>query len=406
MHPLLLSGFDMKLRVCRQSRAEIEVVDGHDGLKMSTSTRYKPREFPFSSVICDGRSGYFSIGALRRLAKEQIPIFLTEPDGTLLYSILPPSPIKPNIRIAQLDASRDPEKSFHIARAIIKGKLARTLQVLTWLSERYDVQKQLRLVKREAMRLPDSSTVSQLRTCEGRVALGYWSAFGKCLPPILEFKTRMSSTRQQRSDFANDPVNICLNWGYGFLQSEIRRIVNSIGLECGVGFLHTTADYQSKQSMVFDVMEPYRFLVDLTVIQMVESKILDWRSVFFQASDYRARLDNGAKQKFIRLLRERFNVGTVYKNQRMRWDTVIAEKFNEVTRFLLGKTNRLDFMEPSLTLERFDSRELRSKILSLNASEARGVGIPKQSLHDLRAKAGSPQPFKLHNETMRKLLTV
>src|SRR5208337_4011721 len=120
MHPLLLSGFDVKLRVSRQSRAEVEFVNGHDSgfnRKESTSLRFRPRQLPYSSILVDARSGYLSIGALRRLAKEQVPIFLTEPDGSIIYSILPESPIKPDIRIRQFEAAHDREKAFKIARA-------------------------------------------------------------------------------------------------------------------------------------------------------------------------------------------------------------------------------------------------------------------------------------------------
>jgi hypothetical protein len=54
--------------------------------------------------------------------------------------------------------------------------------------------------------------------------------------------------------------------------------------------------------------------------------------------------------------------------------------------------------------KRFDNKELRDRILSLTASEAKQLGIPKQSLHDLRMKARSEKPFKLYKETRQRLL--
>ena len=106
------------------------------------------------------------------------------------------------------------------------------------------------------------------------------------------------------------------------------------------------------------------------------------------------------------MLEARFNEQVPYKGERLTWCSVISEECDELGRYLVGKSRTIDFMEPSPTLERFDNRRLRSKISSLNASEARRVGIPKQSLQDLKVKVRSPQPFKLHDETMRRLLAV
>jgi hypothetical protein len=50
-----------------------------------------------------------------------------------------------------------------------------------------------------------------------------------------------------------------------------------------------------------------------------------------------------------------------------------------------------------------DGAELRAKILSLTSSEAKRLGIPKQSLHDLRIKSRSGRSFKLYAGTREKL---
>jgi hypothetical protein len=97
-------------------------------------------------------------------------------------------------------------------------------------------------------------------------------------------------------------------------------------------------------------------------------------------------------------------VGTVYRNQRMRWDSVIAEKCSEFARFLVGRTNRLGFMEPSLKLERIDTRLMREKILSLTQSEAKKRGIGESTLHYLRNNARKPE-FTIYNTVMTKLST-
>jgi len=78
-------------------------------------------------------------------------------------------------------------------------------------------------------------------------------------------------------------------------------------------------------------------------------------------------------------------------------------KAAELGRFLTGRLSELDFTEPAPSLVREDDRELRAKILSLTSSEAKRLGIPKQSLHDLREKSKSSRSFKLYAGTRAKL---
>jgi CRISPR-associated protein Cas1 len=96
----------------------------------------------------------------------------------------------------------------------------------------------------------------------------YWGAFKKALPGWLDFQGLMTNSRQKN---ASDPFNAALNYGYGFLESECRMAINTLGLEPSVGFLHDFSDYQTKQSLVYDLQEPFRWLVDVPVIQAFES---------------------------------------------------------------------------------------------------------------------------------------
>jgi len=176
-----------------------------------------------------------------------------------------------------------------------------------------------------------------------------------------------------------------------------------VGLEPSVGFLHDFSDYQTKQSLVYDLQEPFRWLVDLTVIQAIESRALDIKDFYFTADDYRYRFETEPKRRFIAMLRERFNGGVRYNGRILKWDTVIEQKVGELGRFLLGKATRLDFSEPSPTLERTDSIELRRRILSLSQAKARKLGISKSTLHYLRKNARNDRPFKVYPKVRYRL---
>jgi CRISPR-associated protein Cas1 len=321
-------------------------------------------------------------------------------DGTMLSSILPPMPVTAALRAAQIQAANDPRKTVMIAKALIHAKLARSFQVLDWLGERYDIPREIQLAKLEPIKLSRAATVADIRTVEGRVARRYWEAFGKVLPEHLDFQGRMTSSHQNN---ASDPVNLALNYGYGFLEGEARRAINSVGLEPAVGFLHDLSDYQTKESLAYDLQEPFRWLIDVSVIEAFESRALDLHDFYFTGDDYRYRFDVGAKQRFIDLLRDRFNGGIGYKGQVLKWDTVIEQKTNELGRFLTGRSSRIDFEEPAPKLERLDNCELRAKILSLSASQARKLGIGKSTLHYLRRKSTEEKPFMIYSRVRQKI---
>lgn len=397
MNPLYLNGFGVRITVRElYSRSELQVQDGRGG----NTYAFQPRQTPFDSIIIDGHSGYISMQALHWLSRNNIPIHVMNYDGTLICTILPPTPIKADIRAAQHKAANDPERKLHIAHALVEAKITRSIQVLEWLAERYDISRELLRVRKEAARLGKAKTVTRLRTVEGRTALRYWEAYGRVLNEGLRFRNRLTKTRPNN---ASDPVNLALNYGYGFLEGECRRAVNVVGLESAVGFLHELGGQETKQSLVYDLQEPFRWLIDLTVIEAFESGMLDADSFYFTEEDYRLRFDIEAKGRFLHLLREQFNGGAEYNGRLLKWDTVIQQKTSELARFFTGRDRRLSFLEPTPVLERSDNRAVRETILTLSQAQARERGIGKSTLHYLRKKADGQQPFKVYGKVREKI---
>lgn len=402
MNPLHLSGYGVKLRVRNlETRSELEIRNGRDGItKPYVTSFYRPRRFPYTSIIVDGHSGYISLQALHWLSRNKVPVFVLNYDGTMISSILPPVPIKADLRAAQIEANANPKMKYAVARALIEAKIARSIQLLEWLAERYDISRDVQLVKREALKLRHARTVGAIRSVEGRVALRHWTAYGKVLPESLDFQGRMTSSHQNN---ATDPVNAALNYGYGFLEGECRRAINAVGLEASVGFLHDFSDYQTKQSLVYDLEEPFRWIIDLTVMQAFESGKLDVPHFYFTGDDYRYRFEPQAKSQFIGLLREEFNSRVTYNNRAVKWDTVIEHKVMELSRFLAGKSRAVGFCEPCPVLERTDSLGFRKRVLSISHEEASRFGIGTSTLHYLRQHARTAKPFEIYAPIQEKL---
>jgi len=272
--------------------------------------------------------------------------------------------------------------------------------VLNWLGESHDTERDIRSFREEAHGLGHAKTVDEIRSVEARAAETYWRAFQKAVPSKLEFKSRSTRARNRQYN-ASDPVNALLNYGYAFLQSSVRRAINTSGLDASLGYLHE--DQPATTPLVYDFQEPYRWLVDYTVLRMFLSRAFSWDDFYFTGDDYRYRFEPEAKARFLNLLRERFNSLIEYKGRALKWDTVIETKAVELGRCLVGRASRLDFSEPSPGLARNDSKELRSRILNLSQSKARRLGIGKSTLHYLHKRAEGEYSLNVYSGTRRKL---
>lgn len=179
--------------------------------------------------------------------------------------------------------------------------------------------------------------------------------------------------------------------------------LNVLELWPTVGYLHEFIGCQTKQSLVYDLQEPFRWIADVTVMDAFESGVLDLPDFYFTGDDYRYRFEPEAKQRLLDLLRMQFNSGVRYEGRAFKWDSVIEQKTVELGRYLVGRSGRLDFSGPSPRLARADDRELRRRILSVTESEAEKLGIGKSALHYLRKNAAGDFSFKLHRNIRDKL---
>jgi len=94
---------------------------------------------------------------------------------------------------------------------------------------------------------------------EGYSSKCYFETLGKLVQKKFSF-----TGRSRRP--ATDPFNCYLNYGYGILYSRITSAIILAGLDPFLGFLHT--DRYNKPSLVFDVIEAFRIIVDKRVFYL------------------------------------------------------------------------------------------------------------------------------------------
>lgn len=211
----------------------------------------------------------------------------------------------------------------------------------------------------------------------------------------------MTSNHQNNT---SDPLNLALNRAYAILDGECRAAINAVGLELSVGFLHETSGYQTKQSLVCNLQEPFRWIADMAVMEAFESRVLDLPDFYFTGDDYRYRIEADEKRRFLDLLRGRFKLIVRYNSRTLRWDTIIEQKVVELGNYLIGRSTNPDFLEPAPMLTVAHDQELRMQILSLSQSDAKKLGIEKSTLHGLRSRAGNPRSLKIYAPVRKRLV--
>jgi CRISPR-associated protein Cas1 len=123
--------------------------------------------------------------------------------------------------------------------------------------------------------------------------------YAKAIPEKYDFDSRVDGYR--RPVAAGDKVNVMLNYGYSLLEAECLRAINTTGLYAHIGFLHEMNP--NKYSLDYDLQELFRFLVEFTVLNLIETDSID-KQDFIRTENYGLRVKPSGARK----LTSEFNV--------------------------------------------------------------------------------------------------
>jgi len=135
-----------------------------------------------------------------------------------------------------------------------------------------------------------------LRSVEAGAARIYWGLYAMLIPGEMGF--------QGRDQEGLDPVNASLNYAYGILYGESYSALVISGLDPYMGFLHE--DRPGSTSLVFDFVEQFRFIADMSILDLVRHKwkptlsngLLDYASRTAIIKAVTDRLENTRTRRF------------------------------------------------------------------------------------------------------------
>ena len=409
MNPLLITGFGTSINVDKRKLIITNKLK-------DTRLEFYPHKINHDGIIIDGHTGNITFEAMRWLSKHNINLTLLNWNGQLLANVMPEQPKSGKLRVKQYQKYLDGTDRFEIALKIVQVKIGHSLNLLEELSKFYesvDFVKIRKSTEKEDLFLLGimknsenqdiSKSIKQLMTYEGRITRIYHenlTAIFNKLNPEFDFTGRKNKANSRNYN-ASDEINALLNYGYAILESEIRKATNGIGLDYSIGFLHEIN--QSRTPLVYDIQELFRWLIDVSVIQLLEEKKIK-KSDFIITENYHTRLGEDVAKLLIEKINSNFNARYNYKNgKNYSYQIILQDNLQQLSNFIVEKKKEFDFVIPKTRLNRNDNVELREKILRMTPNERKKLGINKSTLWYIQKNLTDGKIPKIYEKILLKI---
>ena len=221
--------------------------------------------------------------------------------------------------------------------------------------------------------------------------------------PEFHYVGRKNKSGNRNMNAANE-INALFNYGYSILEAETRRTINMTGLDPAIGFLHEIS--QSKLPLVYDIQELFRWIIDVSVIQVLEEKKLRKKD-FLVTENYNTRLREKASKILIEKIKNNFNMKVQYKrNRNHTYQNILLDNVQMLANFVSDKTKNLEFNIPSIELENnFDFKKIKQDLIQMTPKRRKELGINKSTLWYLKKALESGKKPKIYKKVLAKLDT-
>ncbi|MGO8948006.1 MAG: CRISPR-associated endonuclease Cas1 [Ktedonobacterales bacterium] len=288
---IAITGYGAGLRVERDA---LVVTEGHTHYPDSPRVHKLYRGLhAVERIICLNPTGSLSFSAAAWCREQGITVVLLGLDGGLLSTLTPNEAADAQLRRSQYLA-HERGTDLAIVKELLRRKFQAQLDTINVMyAEFLDAPR-----AGEALQMaikwfelqpppPWLESIDMLRTYEGRTAAQYfgaWRSFrvrwakqdrNRIPPHWLGYDGRSSPlTARSLPRKAVDPINACLNFSYAVLESQVRQALNAQGFDVACGFLHM--DLKGRDSLVYDLMEPFRGTVDSLVLRFLSAHTLHY----------------------------------------------------------------------------------------------------------------------------------
>ena len=226
---------------------------------------------PIRSIdgVVIGRNAQLSTQTIFELMEQRIPIFYIDARGKIIGHYVYEKQSATRL-LMQLEIFRDAVRQTELSKEIIAEKISNQRDLLKRYEKTVDADKLERTIKKLKQtvdKLSQLQTLDEIRGTEGIASKIYFATFTELLD-----QTRWK-WKERSQHPARDPVNALLNYGYAFLEREVRIAAALSGMDARIGFFHSNDG--RKDSLIFDLMEFFRQpVIDRFVLNLLNKRMI------------------------------------------------------------------------------------------------------------------------------------
>ncbi len=168
---------------------------------------------------------------------------------------------------------------FFMAKQLVKNKILNQLKLLESIGRLDNYRKRKNLILGKIENAKDEKTLLGLEGAFGREFFSNY--FEK-----LNWYRRVPRTKV-------DEVNLLLDMGYTFLFNYIDCLLRLYGFDVYKGFYHKF--FFKRKSLSCDIMEPFRCLIDKSILKMYNLKTFDKKDFRFEKGKFVLPWENSRK---------------------------------------------------------------------------------------------------------------
>ena len=248
---------------------------------------------PYEKIVLSGK-GYVSTEAISLLNQNNRNLILLDTFGNPVSFVngMMSSLTATKYRITQYDMFRDESKRKYLVQQVMHSKR----------------KSQIEFLKKVGV------TIKDFNSNEAQNSRKYFRYYSELIPAKFGFDSRNNSSLRVTKRNASDVINGLLNYGYSVLAAEISKYICGLGLDPYYGFMHKT--HTGFMSLVYDLIEPFRWLVDYSVYKMANSKSSRHRikkKEYAFTKNGSVVLDDSLIRRFLELLERTFHGERLYK---------------------------------------------------------------------------------------------
>ena len=272
-------------------------------------------QIPYERIVIAGK-GYVSTDAIQLLIDHNVNVILLDSFGDLVCNMnrVMVSDTATRYRMGQYDTFRNSKKVLYLQKQNLHAKLESQIHFLKLLGkeELYQCIKGLQQYKERIDQQKDKRDLLRIEAGAGQIYFRYYTSL---FEQKYGFNSRNGGGIKTGNRYASDVINALLNYGYSVLAAEIAKFVHGLGLDPYYGFFHKMDT--SFQALVYDLIEPFRWLVEFAVYKLAVAEPKHGRMIrkneYAWTREGRVILDSGLIRRFLELLERCFQNERPYR---------------------------------------------------------------------------------------------